>query len=1093
MPDHTEHYRFREELVTRLRADLLGPSGEKAGSEEILNDWPMTAYAIGVLHPQIVETERARAEAAEEDYDDADSTLTVDETPDTGVVLANLRKPSATGLTFAVDTEVSDTIEIRAEAAVYEAVDRDGNPVQAVRAERRTTDEQGRRWRRHPLDLRPVSVNVMEGTPGPIPLAPGLELRLRIRPPMRPGKVVAVTATLVNTHRIGVDQLQDPHCFFQVGLRVATPGGARAFVERPAAGGVDDEMRLNRLLHRHAPSFATGHGCAADWYRETPPARNLTAENGRPAAVSAVWTEAIPTYEVLLTDSNPEIDVSGLGMRGLGNNAPANVVRTLRRLVEGYGRWISDREADAAALRGTHYGDTEYTRIATEQLRLCRVARDRMVAGIDLLERDATAMEAFQLANRVMATQRARTEWIRNGSVGEPKEDEGVWRPFQIGFLLLCLNGIAEADHEDREVADLLWFPTGGGKTEAYLGLIAFTVFLRRLRLSPAGGGVTVFMRYTLRLLTLQQFERAAALICAMEFVRSRDRARLGEDPISIGMWVGKAATPNHLDKKTDDKSADKMLRKLKRGDQVQEANPVQLRSCPWCGTAIDERQYEIDAALRCMVISCPLASCEYRDGLPVHLVDEAIYQHHPTLVIATVDKFAQVTWRDDVAALFNRDLTDRGTPPPELIVQDELHLISGPLGTLTGLYETAVDVAAGRPKVIASTATIRRAREQGRALFDRRDVAQFPPAGIDARDSWFAVEAPARDKASRRYVGLLAPGTSQATLLVRAYASLLHHASRIEGDAAVRDAYWTLVGYFNSLRLLAAAELQVRDDVQDRLKLLTDRDGAESGVRSTEMLAELTSRVASSRIPAQLKALETRYPDPNALDVVLATNMISVGVDVDRLGLMAVLGQPQTTAEYIQATSRVGRRHPGLVAVLYNSARSRDRSHYEGFVPYHSALYRQVESTSVTPFSPRARDRALHAVFVGLARLTIPNARPNAAASRVESFLGELIGLRTTLVNRARSVAGGVGDEARKQAAATAEELDAFIEHWRKLAVDNPKLVYEAPYRHRRSDVREPWAALLRTHQDEDLSEAEPTLWSFRDVDVESDLYLEH
>lgn len=440
-----------------------------------------------------------------------------------------------------------------------------------------------------------------------------------------------------------------------------------------------------------------------------------------------MWTEAIPTYEVLLTDSNPEIDVSGLGMRGLGNNAPANVVRTLRRLVDGYDRWISDREADAAALRGTHYGDTEYTRIATEQLRLCRAARDRMAAGIDLLERDATAMEAFQLANRVMATQRARTEWIRNGSVGEPDEDEGVWRPFQIGFLLLCLNGIAEAGHEDREVADLLWFPTGGGKTEAYLGLIAFTVFLRRLRLSPAGGGVTVFMRYTLRLLTLQQFERAAALICAMEVVRSRDRARLGADPISIGMWVGKAATPNHLDKKTDDKSADKMLRKLKRGEQVQEANPVQLRSCPWCGTAIDERQYEIDAALRRMVISCPLDSCEYRNGLPVHLVDEAIYAHHPTLVIATVDKFAQVTWRDDVAALFNRDLTDQGTPPPELIVQDELHLISGPLGTLTGLYEAAVDIAAGRPKVIASTATIRRAREQGRALFDRRDVAQFP------------------------------------------------------------------------------------------------------------------------------------------------------------------------------------------------------------------------------------------------------------------------------------------------------------------------------------------------------------------------------
>ncbi|MFD9732678.1 helicase, partial [Micrococcus luteus] len=308
--------------------------------------------------------------------------------------------------------------------------------------------------------------------------------------------------------------------------------------------------------------------------------------------------------------------------------------------------------------------------------------------------------------------------------------------------------------------------------------------------------------------------------------------------------------------------------------------------------------QYEVDEGAKRMHVRCPDTWCDFHGGLPVHLVDEAVYDARPTLVIATVDKFAAMPWRERTAALFNRDRED-GTPPPELIVQDELHLISGPLGTLTGLYETAVDLLADGPKVIASTATIRRASEQGNKLF-ARDVAQFPPAGIDARDSWFAVETPRERKASRQYVGLLTPSTSQSTLLIRTYADLLHRAARGGATDEVRDAYWTLVGYFNSLRLLAAAELQVHDDVEAQLGFLADRDGCER--RRVLEQTELTSRANSSEVPKRLKQVEQRLPHPEAVDVLLATNMISVGVDVDRLGLMAVMGQPQTTAEYIQA-----------------------------------------------------------------------------------------------------------------------------------------------------------------------------------------------
>lgn len=582
-------------------------------------------------------------------------------------------------------------------------------------------------------------------------------------------------------------------------------------------------------------------------------------------------------------------------------------------------------------------------------------------------------------------------------------------------------------------------------------------------------------MRYTLRLLTLQQFERAAALICAMEIIRDGRPKELGDEAISIGMWVGAAATPNKL------KDAAISLGKLRDGQELYKENPVQLRFCPWCGTSMGPDEYEVDVESARMRIFCANVDCAFHNELPVHVVDQKLYAVRPTLIIATVDKFAQIAWRPEVAALFNRDR--KGTLSPELIVQDELHLISGPLGSLTGLYETAVDVAADTPKVIASTATIRRAKVQVKRLFGR-DVAQFPPAGLDARDSWFAVETPPADKASRYYVGLLAPNLSQATLLIRAYAALLHHVGSIEGSEAVRDAYWTLVGYFSSLRILAAADLQVADDVQDRLRMLADRH--EATMRRADRNTELTSRVKSSDIPTRLKDLETRHPDENVFDTVLATNMISVGVDVDRLGLMAIMGQPQTTAEYIQSSSRVGRQHPGLVVMLYNANRSRDRSHYESFVPYHSALYRQVESTSVTPFSPRARDRALHAVLVGMARLMYEELRHNGDAAAVSKHMARLEELKDLILARVRQV-----DE--DKLAGTAKDLDAIIAQWVELADTNDGLVYEAKPRFKRNERRDPDTALLRAHADTDLTKATPTLWSLRDVDAESDLYREN
>lgn len=1075
---HAEHYRVREELVARLRRELLGPDVEAGDdpAEVLTQDAPITRYPIGVLFPRAADRDARRRQ-----QEDAAENEGLDETPLVGndnseepgdsaePPASGDRRPSTMGLTFAVAHKESPEIVISARAAVYDPVDTEGRPVSARRAEARTTSDQREHWRRRELELPDTTVDVTRpGLLRPTPLlANGVKLHVLVRPAVVSSGTVTVTVTLINEQVVGERELQDAFALFQPSLTIRAANSASAFVERPAAlSAVDSESATSRLLYRHAPTFAVGHGCSADW-DWTPPQIGLTEV--KHAAIDEIRSEFLPSHEVLLTDSNPEIDKlcgPALGMLSLAEQPDGQVLDALRGLARGYEQWIDAKASEAAALAGTHHEDP-----AHEQLDACREALGRMREGIRILSDKPKVMHAFRLANRAMAEQRARSAWVKAGCAGTPDLSVQRWRPFQIAFILLCLRGIDDPNHPDRKISDLLWFPTGGGKTEAYLGLIAFTTFLRRLRRGANGGGVTVLMRYTLRLLTLQQFERATILICAMELMRRADRELLGEDGISIGMWVGKSATPNDLD------AADKQLLKLRGGQSLQKENPVQLHTCPWCGTALDAHNYSVDKDDVRMDVRCPGPGCDFASGLPVHLVDQTIYKARPTLVIATVDKFASMPWREKTAALFNLDRHNDKTPRPELIIQDELHLISGPLGTLTGLYETAVDALADQPKVIASTATIRRAADQGRNLFDR-DVRQFPPAGLDARDSWFAVETGRDTKASRRYVGLLAPGTSQSTLLIRTYAALLHQAMCTETSDEVRDAYWTLVGYFNSLRLLSAAELQVNDDVEDYLSLLADRDGTE--VRPSNRYSELTSRVDASLIPARLKEIEKRHPDPDVRDVLLATNMIAVGVDVDRLGLMAVMGQPQTTAEYIQATSRVGRAHPGLVTVMLNSVRPRDRSHYESFLHFHSALYREVESTSVTPFSARSRDRGLHAVIVALARILIPEARANDAAGRIDTYVDRLISeIKPLLTSRVAQVAP---DELQD----TSDAFDEFLDWWKAMASGHGGLLYEP----RRGS---PTPSLLKPFDDESTdTDSWPTLWSLRDVDAESALFLE-
>jgi hypothetical protein len=838
------------------------------------------------------------------------------------------------------------------------------------------------------------------------------------------GDEVVFTVTLINmTPEAPKGIPNDTTLLFQAQVRAFAilSGNLPAIRPRRTVRGLDDEDGTNEFIYRNVREFAVGHGIAAEW------------DGSADLAVAAAETAWLPRGRVRGT--TPEghallkairerngsvLEASRLSKQG----DRAAICSELKVFCCVYEAWIAESlKARLAEFHGP-------LRVTAETIvSRCEKALARMKSGVECLESNANAWTAFCLANRAMDRQ---SRFPAKGDRAGPLK----WRPFQLAFLLLSVRSIVVLDDPERMTMDLLWFPTGGGKTEAYLALTAYQIFLRRLETASRreSGGVDVLMRYTLRLLTIQQFQRAASLIAACDFIRKEDEAALGTAPISLGLFVGSDSTPNDLDG-----AAEKLLQEA-NGLQPR-STPRQLLKCPLCGGALHSSNYDVNLSARTMTICCEADECETNgQPLPVMTVDEQQYAAPPSLLIGTVDKFAQLPRSMKIRAIFGMD----AGLAPGLIIQDELHLISGPLGSMTGLYEAAVDFlctdAAGiRPKVIGSTATIGRASRQVRALFDR-DVMQFPPSGFEPGDSFFAVTD--ETGPDRIYMGTCSAGRSPKFTLQAVVAAALQVANRLRERGATDaniDPYWTCVAYFNSLRELGGAHVMMMDDVPRQMTFLATRLGGEQRILE-QLPKELSSRVPSSQIPATLGDLEERlggdvYAGQPA-DTVLASNMISVGVDVPRLGMMVVNGQPKSTAEYIQATSRVGRGVPGLVIVAYNFGRPRDLSHFEHFRTYHAALYRGVEATSVTPWAPRARDKALHAVLIAAARHAIPGLVDDEAALEFRADNPMVGKIRNFLVARAKGGSKSLLDQ-DTESEDTNADLAAIVNHWRTMAAD--------------------------------------------------------
>lgn len=1063
----------RQKIIDALKVDLVGPQKPN----EVLDENPMFEYLTGMLYPKAMCNCDALEQEVDEDIahsEDGDYTPRPDEDDNEPMVAAKFTQQSSIGLSFYLKKSTESFIV-------------DISWGDYVRSTEKTINEKGEERTKSIYTRQPMASSIEVKLSDfskycDIALPEDSNLQVRVVKIGLSNDYRLVTVHLTNKRPKGNSEYES--VIFQASVTVHSTDEKQIFIAENICREILSE---DEFYFAQRPVFGRGRGCAAMW----------VSDNAQTA--SKIYTSFIPEYEFPGVEAAiADFDKLHFLMSYMAKAAnKQDTIARLTKLKDTYGSWIKKELVENEKMKNTDFRN----KVGNNVIEKCNESLRRIGEGIELLISNEKAFESFCFMNSVMSLQRSISNYSKKHGKGiscsfadfvNPKDESNqfCWRPFQIAFILMNLKGIVDPTSADRNIVDLLYFPTGGGKTEAYLGLIAFVIAFRRLNANindgyNRDGGVTAILRYTLRLLTAQQRDRLTKMIVAAEMERQRQFPKFGEEPITIGFWVGGGVTPNRFEDLKDNPKEPDAVRSNKR------LLYKQMLTCPFCGSPLNEENYLIDHDRKRVNIYCEDNTCIYfkygrthngkttRMSLPVMLIDEEIYRHCPTVILATVDKFAALPWRVETNSLFGRvdrlctrdgyiaigekhsthlktdklpasKLTNvKPFAPPELIVQDELHLITGPLGTIYGAYETIIQKLCSYkigektilPKYVVSTATIKNAHEQIRCLYGRKETIQFPPSGFEIGDSFFIKEIPITKKPFRKYVGISANGQSMKTTTLRIYAIILqtvHELAKIPEYKEYLDPYYTLVGYFNSIRELGGTVRLLQDDIPKRINRIKNKyHHTSERFLSESTKVEITSRIPSSRIAERLQQLETPMGVKGCLDTAIATNMIAVGMDVDRLGLMTVMGQPKQNSEYIQATSRIGRQHPGVVFSIYNPYRPRDLSHYENFVGYHEQLYRYVEGTTATPFAARARDRVLHALVISAIRLLYPNFADNLCANDIAKLTTtqkqEII---ETILNRLSIVC----PQAREE---TATEIDIFLGDWKRLAAQQKTLAY--------------------------------------------------
>jgi hypothetical protein len=778
--------------------------------------------------------------------------------------------------------------------------------------------------------------------------------------------------------------------------------------------GPDSEDDSLELLYSDVKVYAVGHGC--DSVAEQ-------IDNGW-----RVRSEVMPV--VTIQSPSPDIyDSSGqsyeVGMVDLGlfNRVAQGAIE---KIINDYASWRQNLGLDSDAAKSS---------VGKRHLENIDIFHQQIVEGWELVKVNGEVRKVLRWVSLAMNSQRKSSSYPRTrkgkflpetgltegfdypfpqttpdydpgsqtaGFGPVSLESQEKWRPFQIAFLLAELPRILSGDAVERERVDVIWMPTGGGKTEAYLGLAAFVMLFERLRAVSSGKRerprVTVMMRYTLTLLTSQQVIRAAALMCALEILRVTN-TELGKNPFRIGAWLGAGSSPNTW------KDARARLEDIGRLGSRSRYSFL-LQKCPWCSAEMgvpDTRSKKVSGYElrnfrkrddRYVAIYCPDADCPFsrtssgsgsHDRLPVLDTDQDIYAAPPDFIVGTIDKFARLAALSEARSLFGIGSGSAGpervVTPPSLFIQDELHLIAGPIGSLNALYEFSIDELCrfdgGRaPVIIGATATTKNFKSQITNLYGRTASQLLPPPGFSIKDSFFARTPEEGELApGKTFVAVCASGLgSVVESQLRVVAALAHAGSAVEQEGSKHsDGWWTNLLFFNSKRSIGLLSSTIATYLGRRIHTYARLSGIRTGLVSdspekprgpARRVREMPELTASSRDNSNqvMSNLSRSREEVGTVDICFATSMIEVGVDIPRLGLMTVMGHPKSESQYIQVTGRVGRSNtaPGLVVVVLSPYNVRDRSNFESFTLNHQKLYASVEPVSLTPFTSQALERGL-------------------------------------------------------------------------------------------------------------------------------------